>query len=305
MPEKPITIQARHDFTDDEWRRLAETLLDKSAEYGRVESELSSIKKDYNARLERIDLDRASVEEKMRNKFEMRETLALVALNVPTVGRKSFFQAVMTESVEGYAAGNFISESEMTWDERNPKLPLEEPKPAPEPSNEDLAGSFDSAAAPQSKDVPPVGFIFVTGGVSREGDACWCEVKLEWQIVETEGVGLTADAFTALARKIGAPAEPDPAPENPTAGMTPFAQALAAAAAGKPLPLVPVKLSKDFPPSKNLMQFRKAARKIGWGEAALDLIDEEAGKVIYPSDDDESNVRLFALLNPHCVEGAK
>lgn len=57
-------------------------------------------------------------------------------------------------------------------------------------------------------------------------------------------------------------------------GQTPVGQALHEAAAGKELPIVNITIDAGYTVERARTQFRKAARKIGWNEAALDIMDE-------------------------------
>lgn len=86
------------------------------------------------------------------------------------------------------------------------------------------------------------------------------------------------------------------------AGVTNFGDALKAAAAGTPLLAVPVVLDSLFTAGKIRMQFRKAAKKAKWPEAAIDLLDEEAIKAIDGIADETAQVtRTLEVLRPHTV----
>lgn len=293
MPEKPIleTVQAQHPFSAEEQQQLAKSLVARMQELCTTENELDSIKQDYKAKLTRIETDRDNIAQKIRDGFEMRPCEAIVLFDTPSKGRKTYVDK----------DGPVIREECMSGPDFQRSLPLEE-KP---PSNEDLADSFDPAAPVPSKDTPPAGYVIVTEGVSQEGDMAWEEPGGKWSLV-TE-TGIAAGSHNALARPVSAETElPDePLARKDTAARTPFGEALHAAAAGKDLPLVPVLLSSEFPPEKARAMFRKHAKKNGWPEAAIDLLDEEAKKVVTPDDAEGSILRVLAVLNPHTVQEAK
>lgn len=101
------------------------------------------------------------------------------------------------------------------------------------------------------------------------------------------------------------PAEPKPPKKGKKtppseAGVTNLGDALKAAAAGTELPLVPIVLDPKFTAGKIRMQFRKAAKKAGWPEAAIDLLDEEAIKAIDGIAEEEEQVkRTMDVLQTH------
>lgn len=82
-------------------------------------------------------------------------------------------------------------------------------------------------------------------------------------------------------------------------GTTSLSDALQAAAAGKSLPKVAVDLSPDFPADKARATWRKAARKQGWPEAAVDLIDERCLEVMDDADAKGSIKRVLDILQAH------
>lgn len=87
--------------------------------------------------------------------------------------------------------------------------------------------------------------------------------------------------------------KPEDAPlVDPAFATTSLGEALAKAAAGKELPTVPVVISGDFTAEKARAQFRKAAKKTGWPEAAIDLLDDAAKAA-------ETLEGTLAILNAH------
>lgn len=135
MPESnTVTIQARHQFTKDELIEHATNAAQISLSISRLEDELSSIKKDYGAKILKMETDRGLEEEKVRNQFEMRSTRAIVAFNKPTAGRKSFYHATITAaSSNEQVEAAFIRDEAMDATDFQRDLPLDEgahPHPA-------------------------------------------------------------------------------------------------------------------------------------------------------------------------------
>lgn len=165
--EKPTTqkITARYVFTQDERNDLADQLTAAMLNEEQIESELSSVKADFKGRIERASSERTTLAQKLRDKFEMRDTLAVVIFDAPVPGRKSFYVAL---SGSGFITrGAFIRDEPMTYDDKQRVLPLEESTPAPaetqaeetedkrtaappatsEPGQTSLADAFDAAAS--------------------------------------------------------------------------------------------------------------------------------------------------------------
>ena len=81
---------APYKFTTEEIGELGKQLSATSKDAKRVEAELSSIKKEYAAKLETIELTADSICRKLDDGFEMREAFAIVTFNDPTKGRKVY-----------------------------------------------------------------------------------------------------------------------------------------------------------------------------------------------------------------------
>lgn len=182
------------------------------------------------------------------------------------------------------------------------------PGPKPEPTNEELAESFDPASAGATVVVdenrlPLPGYYMVQEGLSQEGDMIWGNE--EWEEVASPGTHFS-HYRDGLFRKINASETFTPEPLAQRPEMTEMQRKLHEAAAGKETPLVPVLLSRDFTADKCRAQFRKAAKKAGWPEPCIDLLDDEAMKSYAGIEDDTEAVdRVLDVLNPHCVQEAK
>lgn len=226
MPEKPHTenIQAKHDFTPAELQQLADNLTAAMERRADLDGQLASIKSDYKGKLESVESEMLRLASKHRSRFEMRDTLAIVAFSTPKPGRKTYYFALQNGD-GSYHPGQIIREDEMTHADLQRTLPLEDAvakageaiAAIPGVSNVTISHGgekiYDSSAP--SKEVPPPGFALVTEGHSREGDICWVAIG-QWEPVK-EG-GIPALQYKALAR-----------PLNADAGTTPVAEALAAA----------------------------------------------------------------------------
>lgn len=94
QPEhKTVTIDARHTFTDAEMSALGVHASRSHREYERTEEEFKSAKKDWQAKLDRIALDRDGVLRKLGDGFEMRPVNAVVRFHFPEKGRKTFYRS--------------------------------------------------------------------------------------------------------------------------------------------------------------------------------------------------------------------
>lgn len=220
MPEKPHTenIQAKHDFTPAELQQLADNLTAAMERRADLDGQLASIKSDYKGKLESVESEMLRLASKHRSRFEMRDTLAIVAFSTPKPGRKTYYFALQNGD-GSYHPGQIIREDEMTHADLQRTLPLEDAvakageaiAAIPGVSNVTISHGgekiYDSSAP--SKEVPPPGFALVTEGHSREGDICWVAIG-QWEPVK-EG-GIPALQYKALAR-----------PVNADAGTTPLA----------------------------------------------------------------------------------
>lgn len=140
----------------------------------------------------------------------------------------------------------------------------------------------------------PTGFVFVDDGEPEDADDLIYTADGEWHSLAQNPMVL----YTFRARPVGA--NRAPTPEG--AGVTNLGDALKAAASAADLPVVPIKLDSGYPAAKSRGQFRKAARKAGWGEAAIDLIDGECAKAAAGVEDDiEAGDRVRQLLAPHVL----
>jgi hypothetical protein len=126
---KKVTIQAPHSFTNLELVELGKKLQCARRDERALDDQLDSIKSDFKSRLASAVLQQDTIGRKIDDGFEMRDTEAFVLLNVPEVGRKTYRRADNSD---------FIRDDPMTFDEKNPPLPmggLEQPE---ELSEEDI-----------------------------------------------------------------------------------------------------------------------------------------------------------------------
>lgn len=161
-------------------------------------------------------------------------------------------------------------------------------------SNGEFMGS-DGQRGPQERPKLPDGFVFVVDdGEPEDVDDLIFAGDNEWHSLAQNPMML----FTFRARPVGAIRPP--VPEG--AGVTNLGDALKAAASGLDLPIVPIKLDSGYPAAKSRGQFRKAAKKAGWPEAAIDLLDDECAKAAAGVEDDiEAGDRVRQLLKPHVL----
>jgi len=290
---KTVTILARYNFSDAEIRQIALKMAGSASEYTSTEAEFASVKADFKAKLERIELDRDTLTQKIRDGFEMRPVQAVVWYNHPTPGRKTFF-AVVGNAADGSpmiaSAETSIREEAMDATDFQRDLPLEE-KPVEHPR--EMAPAVE-------------GNVCVHGTpLDRRCEAC--------------------DILTETAREIGReilnperfPETGDSAKEVAEARSvikesgqpigTSIAQKLAEAAQGKrPNPVV-----IDFAPkddgNKCLAKWRKAARNQGWPEPCVDLIDglaRDAAGAHSSDGEGTTKSRMLSVLQAHSISTA-
>ncbi len=293
MTEKVLTekIQARHQFTDKERLGLCDKLAAAMRQKAGYESELGSIKATYKGKLEGVSLDIKTLQQQYCDGYEMRETLAVKVLNHPSVGRKCYFVAVTSNHSELGASmecGSLIEECAMTFDEKNPPLPMEVPQKT--------TATFGDGETP-SIDRLPLGTVLVTEGVSQEGDWCWIDAdepegKGSWEAVA--GDGISFDYYTALARPSVAIA---PTSWQREENMTAIERALNEEAMGQTLPQVRFTVDLESTPAKIASAFVKAAGKYGWNAACVAILRDEVKKC-------ETAEKARETLRPHIIEEA-
>lgn len=105
------SIQVRHDYTDSEMADHGRSSQKAQVEIHQLESELSSIKKDYAGKIELATLKRDCAFGKLRDGYEMRPCEAVVQFNTPKKGRKSYW-AHDPKKKEG--KGTFLKEEDMS-----------------------------------------------------------------------------------------------------------------------------------------------------------------------------------------------
>ena len=84
------TVSLRHDFTDKEYREVGGRLNVAFNEKVKLEAELDTLKKDYNARIAQQEASIDELQIKIGNAYEMRQTKVVVLFD-PTKGRKTYF----------------------------------------------------------------------------------------------------------------------------------------------------------------------------------------------------------------------
>lgn len=124
QPVKVLTIQARYPFTDSELVGLSREQQTAMREIDALECQLKSIKSDFKAKIETIQLRVNLLGSKVTDGFEMRECQAVVEYNAKT-GKKKFYRHD-TDAKDGQ--GEFIREEQMTATDFQPPL-LDESAP--------------------------------------------------------------------------------------------------------------------------------------------------------------------------------
>lgn len=245
-----VTILARYNFSDAEVRQIALKMAASASEYSSTEAEFASVKLDFKSKLERLELDRDTLTQKIRDGFEMRNTPAQVMFNTPSAGRKSYFHMPHMDRGQIISYGDFIREEAMDATDFQRDLPLR---------------GFTGEAI----EGPEVCEHGVPTGERCESCDILTETAREIgrEIIDPERFPETGDSAKEIAE---ARAIVIDAGENIG---TSIAEKLAEAAQGAaPNPVV-----IDFGPkddgNKCLAKWRKAARNQGWPEPCIDLID--------------------------------
>lgn len=265
--QKTVTIQAEHKFGDTEMAALGRQMASKCQDRQRLEDQLASIKKDFGAKIQSVELEVDLAAQKLRDGFEMRNTPAYVIFNSPTPGRKSFYR----ERPDSLTAipEDFIREEAMDATDFQRDLPLEEKH-------------ADEYSGPTACDhgVP----------LSDRCEECDALKPARGIPVDPERFPETGDSSkeVAEAREI--------IQEAGQAIGTSLADKLAQAAQGKrPNPVVIDFSGKDSAP-KVIAKWRKAARNQGWPEACIDLIDGIAKTAAV-----DGKQAVLDVLNAHSI----
>ena len=233
---KTITIDARHEFTDAEMSQLGIHASRTHREHQRAEEEMKSAAKDWKAKLDRIALERDGVLRKLGDGFEMRPVQATVHFNDPSPGRKTFYRLNPDRGAFVPLSELFIREEAMDATDFQRDLPLDGNPNWTAEDEQDLNDTI-AGTQPTPAELNPERFL-------ETGDSA-AEVREAREVIE------------AAAQPIG----------------TPFAVKLAQAAGDKTLAPVMIDFPANYPADKYRALWRKAAKKQGWPEAAIDLID--------------------------------
>jgi len=121
---KRVNIPTRYTFTDPELIELAKRGVQFARQYEALDKDFTSLKADFKLRLTNLENERARLDEKIADGFEMRGTDCLCAFNTPTKGQKTF-------TIE--ATGEVVRSEPMTPLDNVMDLPLkDEPKVLPD-----------------------------------------------------------------------------------------------------------------------------------------------------------------------------
>jgi len=132
-PQKPVkvmTIQAKYEFTDPELVILSREQQTAMQEIDALDAKLKSVKSEYKAKTETIQVRVDLLGSKITAGFEMRETDAVVEYGVPEKRRKSFWKHDPSAPGE---KGEFICDEEMMSTDY--QIPLLEDKKKDAPLN--------------------------------------------------------------------------------------------------------------------------------------------------------------------------
>lgn len=119
---KRVNIPTRYTFTDPELIELAKRGVQFARQYEALDKDFTSLKADFKLRLTNLENERARLDEKIADGFEMRGTDCLCAFNTPTKGQKTF-------TIE--ATGEVVRSEPMTPLDNVMDLPLKD-EPAKE-----------------------------------------------------------------------------------------------------------------------------------------------------------------------------
>jgi hypothetical protein len=127
-------VQHRHVFTDPELLALTDKLIAARREQVRLEAELSSVKKDYQSRIERTEIEQEAAEQKLTDKFEIRALEATVEFDAPEKGMKTLRFTDAGAAQESKVA---MTPADIKMCEQR-VLPLDVPEPDQRDDEEDL-----------------------------------------------------------------------------------------------------------------------------------------------------------------------
>lgn len=265
MTEQPKTeqIQAKHTFSHEEIAGIAVKMAGVAQEYDDTENEFASLKADYSAKLKKIDLERDTLVQRIRDGFEMRPATAYVRFDHPEKGRKTYYReyepALVGEDSESW--NGVIREEAMSGPDFQRELPISEDQLA---TAAGVNSEIDQLAE-QAQNQPSEHHAEI-GDSAKEFEQ-------------------TKDVLTTAAQPIG----------------TSLEQKLTEAAAGKSLSLVEVDFAEGYAPEHYILKFSKKAKMQGWPEACIQLIRQVCEATADHDTSVEAGVRVQQVLRAHSV----
>ena len=114
--------QLRYDFTDAEQLAAGKKLGEVGQTIRRIEEELASVKSSFKYKLDEQEAIKGKLENQVTTGYEHRLVPCTVVLNKPKSGKKTITRD---------DTGAVVAVEDMTYDERQEQLRLDEPAPKP------------------------------------------------------------------------------------------------------------------------------------------------------------------------------
>jgi hypothetical protein len=118
-----VNIPTRYVFTDAEMIELAKRGVQLGRAYEMLDKEFGSLKADFKLRMTNLENERARLDEKIADNFEMRDTPCILTFNAPTRGQKTFTIEATGEVVRTEAMSHFDLEKELPLPKEAKVLP--------------------------------------------------------------------------------------------------------------------------------------------------------------------------------------
>lgn len=297
---KPTTEQIRFDLTNDEIAGISRKREGIAQDRERLDEGFTSLKLDYKAKAERLDLEASELSRKIREGFEMRETRCEISFNDPERGFKT---------IRRLDNGGVIRVEAMTaLDVEQRELPIETEA---KPNGRDLIAIIAEAKSvfPDDDKLVPLFKEIIAVYPSQYEDTPEGYRAFELDIkdcvdVDIQKAATVADPHLTKHNERTGTLSQTPGADN--AGETSVGAALDKTAISTPAVLVPLNLEKfgsDY--IKAGQEFTKVAKKIGWSQTQISLIRDELSKVRDRERKEQKDLSgtAFAVLTPHvCAE---
>lgn len=297
---KPTTEQIRFDLTNDEIAGISRKREGIAQDRERLDEGFTSLKLDYKAKAERLDLEASELSRKIREGFEMRETRCEISFNNPERGFKT---------IRRLDNGGVIRVEAMTaLDVEQRELPIETKA---KPEGRDLFAIIAEAKSvfPDDDKLVPLFKEIIAVYPSQYEDTPEGYRAFELDIkdcvdVDIQKAATVADPhLTKHNERTGTLSQTE---GGDNAGVTNVGDKMTPVIIATPAVRVPLCLEKfgsDW--KKAWKEFKKSAKASGWSAAQISEIDNLIAPINNREVVEQKDLSgtAFAVLTPHvCAE---